>query len=240
MNRPVAVRRMPKLVGALALGVLCIVSTSGIAGATLIQDVPFIQTFGGSGLGAVNTVLTLQGATGVVTTESGSVAWDGSADVIIGDAGTGASQTLTRQAGLFGLTDASQLRIVFNGNETNGNLDVDITSLVVTIYNADGSVQFTSGAFGSTTGDIPDVDQGTGSSGFVFKLDAPQALLAGALDPTDRIGLAATIANIDNGPDTFYLLNGPGSPVPEPTTMLLWGTTMAGLGLARRRWRRRS
>lgn len=58
---------------------------------------------------------------------------------------------------------------------------------------------------------------------------------------------AALIAGIEN--EMTYLnihtVNNPGGeirgqlePVPEPTTLLLWGTTMAGLGLAAR-WRRR-
>jgi hypothetical protein len=66
--------------------------------------------------------------------------------------------------------------------------------------------------------------------------------MEGGLIPAE----AALIAGIENG--TTYLnihtMNFPGGeirgqlePVPEPTTLLLWGTTMAGLGIAR--WRRR-
>jgi MYXO-CTERM domain-containing protein len=58
---------------------------------------------------------------------------------------------------------------------------------------------------------------------------------------------AALIAGIENGMTylNVHTMNFPGGeirsqlePVAEPTTLLLWGTTMAGLGLAAR-WRRR-
>jgi hypothetical protein len=57
---------------------------------------------------------------------------------------------------------------------------------------------------------------------------------------------AALIAGIENGQTYLNIhtvnfppgeIRGQLEPVPEPTTLLLWGTTMAGLGLAAR-WRR--
>ena len=61
-----------------------------------------------------------------------------------------------------------------------------------------------------------------------------------------KIGETETITNFrihewvnqtNPGLRKFEFIEQP-SPVPEPTTLLLWGTTMAGLGLAAR-WRRR-
>ena len=52
---------------------------AGIARAELVFVSPV--TIGGTGLGAVNTILTIQTANGQVTTEAGCVAWNGSASV---------------------------------------------------------------------------------------------------------------------------------------------------------------
>ena len=76
------------------------------------------QDFGGSGLGAVNTVLTLQGK-GNASFESGSVSRlaDGAADLLQGDVKTGASQTQTRSLESLGIQSAADLRVVFNAVE---------------------------------------------------------------------------------------------------------------------------
>ena len=73
------------------------------ANAQLVLDGPV--DFGGTGLGSVNTVLTIQ-SPGSSSTEVGSVWWDGSMDVSSGDAKTGGSQTQTRSLGDLGIVKA--------------------------------------------------------------------------------------------------------------------------------------
>ena len=230
-SKPGRSRTFARIIGASALFVL---TTASGAFASLIQDTPFLIDLSGTGFGNVTSILTLQN-TG---SETGSVTFanpSGTGPDVV----AGAPHTQLVSAGTLGVTDASQIRIIFNGNETGGGLSVDITTLVLTIYNSDGSVQFSSGAFGATTGDIANVQQGTGSAGFVFKLDAAQAAAAGALTSTDLVGLAATVNLTDDGPDNFFVANAGGTQtVPEPATLLLVGAGLAGIGFYSRRHRK--
>jgi hypothetical protein len=74
------------------------------------------QNFQGSGLGSVNTILTLA-SPGSTSTETGAVAFSGGSDVITGDAKTGSSQTQTRSFADLSVTSAANLRVVFNALE---------------------------------------------------------------------------------------------------------------------------
>ena len=100
------------------------------------------EDFPGTGLGAVNTILTIQSPANS-SIEFGMVSWNGTADVISGaTALTGASQTLTRSLSDLGITSAANLRVVFNASEPGGNA-ITLDSLTLTIYNANGSTAFT-------------------------------------------------------------------------------------------------
>ena len=227
------------------------------AGATLIFD--GVQNLTGTGLGAVNTVLTVQspgsstneiGCVGRIGGCPGGVANSTPSDtgrIIGGSLGgnelTGDSQTKTILGSTLGTTAASDLRIIFNASEPGSAAQQNITlnDLRVTIYNADGSVQFSSGALPAA---IPfaDATGGVGQAGFVFKLDAAQVVAAGTIASTDRIGLSASISNAQGAPETFFVtsVSGGGSgsgpaPIPEPGTVLLLGSGLAGFA-AFRRW----
>jgi len=236
---------------ALVVGPLCVHN----AGATLIFD--HVQDLTGTGLGAVNTVLTLtspenstdeKGCVGRIGGCPGGVLNSTPSDtgrIIGGTLGgnefTGDSQTKTILGSTLSSNLASNLRIVFNPSEPGSATQQNITlnDLRVTIYNADGSVQFSSGTLPAT---IPfaDATGGVGQAGFFFRLDATQAAAAGTIDATDRIGLSTSISNAQGAPETFFVtsVGGGTGAIPEPGTLLLLGSGLAGIA-AGRRWARR-
>lgn len=170
-------------------------------------------TLGGAGLGAVNTVLSIQGNPNA----SGCVAWNGTADVVGpaacppgipgGAEKTGASQTQTRSIAELGIANAASIRVVFNANEPNAG-PVTLNQLVLRIYAAGTGAVLFSGALPAPV-PFPTTSSGTGSSGFGFALDGPQAIAAqaGFANPANRLGLSALNTESAGGPGTFYLTN---------------------------------
>lgn len=209
------------------------------AQASLLLIAP--EDFSGTGLGAVNTILTMQSPAST-SFESASVGLDGSGtEVITGDALTGASQTQVRSISTLGLTSAANLRVVFNGIEPGNPAEdsISVDDLVLNIYSPTGTVLFSSGVFVPIL--FPDTFQGAGNSGFVFGLDPLQAAAAQASAFTgigfgnNLIGISATASFATGGPETIFVAN-TAVPIPESETYLMM---LAGLGLmsfiARRR-----
>jgi hypothetical protein len=174
------------------------------------------------------------------TTVSGGVLYDGTGDVDFGDISAGPHQHTVAFTEL-GLARAGDLRVLFNINEANGGIKEPITvnSLVLTAFDQNGNSVFTASLTGPVT--LDQFQQGQGAnSDYAFGLDAEAAArLQAALDqnPALRLGLSATLSNVDGGPQRFRY-SGTTGPVPEPATIVLFGTSLAGLAGAVRRRRK--
>ena len=211
----------------------------------------------GSGLGAVNTLLTLQ-SPAASATETGCVAPSGAGaapSTTGGCAGfananvlTGAAQIGAPTLASLGITSVAQLGIVLNAAEPGGTANsLRVDNVALTLYGTGGNTAtFTceSTGTGACAGaNLPATQTGTGASGFLFILDPIQAAQAGAFVAANgganvRLGLGAALANATGGNETFYATAlQPGAPgdIPEPATLVLTATGLLVAALIGRR-----
>ena len=217
-----------------------------------------IVTVGGTGLGTVNTVLTIQNS----PTEQGCVGYTSTGDVIGNfttsnqsgcpagtntDVKTGASQTQTRSLSDAGITSGSNFAILFNAVEPSGN-SISLDGLVANFYNGTtGALLFSAVYTGTNPLTFPTTQTGTGNTGSEFTLNAAEAAqLQGFINTLGlanvRVGLGASAGVPETsagGNETFFIFNsGTATVVPEPSTVVLTASGMLGLvGFVRRRRR---
>ena len=230
-----------RICAALVVGITLGIADTASATAILLGPNPE----GGTGLGTVETVLTLS-SPGSSSSETGCVRPTGSGSTTDGcgflDANvmTGAGQIGTPTLGTIGATSASDLRIVFNASEPAAD-NITLNNLVLTIYDSTGTqVLFTSGPSGPFV--FPTTFSGTGNSGFLFGLDATQAAQAQAAAfgtgfANNRIGLGASLSNATGGLETFSVAAATQTvPVPDGgSAAILFGMGLLALAGVRRR-----
>jgi PEP-CTERM motif len=143
-----------------------------------------------------------------------------------------------------GITDAAQIGILFDAvqPQNTGNITVTITDLTLKLYNAAGTTLLGTAVLSPEPLTLA-TNPGNGMTDYLFELNGLEAaefnsLIAGNF--ADIISLNSTISfpNQSSGADSYALVDTgttPITPAPEPTSLALIGSALAGLGLMHRR-----
>jgi len=156
-----------------------------------------------------------------------------------------------------GITHGSQILLLYNPSQTGASPATDIQDITLKFYNAagvliasvDGGCGTAIGCLGTASDPLNFADTGTnlgnGGVGFILALTPAQAaaldlacsgVVGGTLANCNFVTAEVTILGTNDGPDSFTLLSR-AIAAPEPSSLILLGTALAGCGIFLRRRR---
>ncbi len=211
------------------------------------------------GFGVVPPIMTLQASIfeqgcvvpmASVACPTGVSDWDTAFTPITGDV-AGAGKYSTPTLAELGIDSWFNLAILFNVNEPNNVEAVTLQDLRLGAFDGDGNLVEEFELLAPI--DFTNISQGQGSAGFLLRIDAAQVAAAG-FSNSWRLGMAAKVGCLESlgecdvagnygtgdGPESFtvvYLPGGSDEPIPEPVTMVLFGSGLVLLGVMRFRKR---
>jgi hypothetical protein len=253
MNRPnyhnTSAGRTSQVIPYLLVG-LCMLSGAYAVQAAYITYHDEATNDFGTGFGNVLQTLALQ-QHGSADTQAGSVLWNGSADVLSGDAKPQSQTVTVAQLAAKGY-DATNLIVVLNLNQTGSHPAINLHDFALRFYTSlDGSSYFDAlydlsdpRNTGSTLGLTPQVHGlGTGQAGHVFRVhfEAAEAATFFA-NNAHRLGALVQTPMDDEanaGADVLYMSDADTIEViPEPATLfvlIVGGLVAIGTRVVRRR-----
>jgi hypothetical protein len=222
---------------AVFLGALVILSLSGASARADIVYIPGATAPAGGVGHTPESILSIQ-SPGNTSNAAGGVRWNGHGDVLSGDAKQG-EHTKTLTFAQAGVTNAGEIRIFMDIEDPDN--DLILNQLVLTAYGSNGEILF-QGSYTAGPTFFNENGGGQGHGDYVFGLTADQAAQLQAAyqaHPDLRLGLFASTSDDTGSFTNFKIGQGP-APVPEPATMILLGSGLAGVAAKLRRRRNAS